>query len=144
MKVFLVSIAAVLLTDVSANNAPRPVFPSSEGTYEQLLGMGGINGATEVEMETAHPTVGGGGGSYNTPNCLFKDDHNSWCFSSNNPILKIGWEWAQSTNTGGSDGQTSWNIQMLPYISTQAEMTSSFILKRMATSDLKFRFQQFK
>ena len=25
--------------------------------------------------------------------CIFENDHDSWCFQTTPPMLKIGWEW---------------------------------------------------
>ena len=25
--------------------------------------------------------------------CIFKDETNSWCFDTDEPMLRIGWEW---------------------------------------------------
>ena len=27
--------------------------------------------------------------------CVFENDHDSWCFQTTPPMLKIGWEWDQ-------------------------------------------------
>ena len=28
--------------------------------------------------------------------CIFENDHDSWCFQTTPPMLKIGWEWEQT------------------------------------------------
>lgn len=30
--------------------------------------------------------------------CIFKNDDNSWCFSTTPPIVTIGWEWNNTFN----------------------------------------------
>jgi hypothetical protein len=41
-----------------------------------------------------------------TSMCLFSDQHNSFCFKFQSPVLKSGWEWSQ-TKTSAPD---SWQI----------------------------------
>ena len=100
MKVFSVSLASLLLlapSDVMGEAGPRPLYPLSEHNYEQKLQLRDYE-TEALEVESAHPVVGGGAGSYNTPSCLFKDDHNSWCFKTTNPVMKVGWEFDQTVN----------------------------------------------
>ena len=126
-------------SNVLGSSEPRPIFPLSEHNYEQTL----LLGDTQLTVkESSHPVVGGGGSSYNPPNCLFKDDHNSWCFSTTNPVMKVGWAFDQTVNSNGDS--VNWMIQWLPYIQAKIDFTSSFILQRLVTADLKFVFDEFK
>ena len=75
MKAFKASIFALLCTApsmIEGSNAPRPIYPGNSEALHELA----VASESQELVSTEHPTVGAGGGSFNTPNCLFKDDHN--------------------------------------------------------------------
>ena len=43
-------------------------------------------------------------------------------------MLTAGWEWYQNVDT------TYWNVQFRPYLETQINLSSNFIIERLVTS----------
>ena len=51
--------------------------------------------------------------------CIFENDHDSWCFQTTPPMLKIGWEWEQEYKETESNDPIPdmdyYRWQLLPY-----------------------------
>ena len=73
--------------------------------------------------------------------CVFKNSHDSWCFRTTPPMIKIGWEWEQEyEETSSTDPIPNmdyywWTLQ--PYADVRLYLNSLFNIENLYYNELK-------
>lgn len=70
--------------------------------------------------------------------CIFEDENNSWCLSTDAPMLNAGWTYTQKfdkVNVVMTDGTTDplnfFTLTLLPYAQPSFKFTSVFNISRL-------------
>ena len=80
--------------------------------------------------------------------CMFKNDNNSWCFFSNTPMLRAGWEVNQVFGTvldpSNNNAEVKYlNIEIAPYIEGEIYIESLFNIERLYENEFIIDLAQF-
>jgi len=62
--------------------------------------------------------------------CLFQDQHNSYCWKFQSPMLTVGWDWKQST------GDRYFQMEFVPYIKPAFYFQSDLLIKRLYSNQV--------
>ena len=89
------------------------------------LGVDGLTKSHPTELRKTHtPSVG----KECQELCLFKNDHDKWCFATTPPMLKIGWEWEQkykkTLTTDPIKDMDYYRWDFIPYVDSQVYLQS--------------------
>jgi hypothetical protein len=80
--------------------------------------------------------------------CIFENDHDSWCFKTTPPMLKIGWEWEQKyEKTLTSDpikDMDYYRWDFVPYVDTQVYLQSLFNIQNLYFNEFVAELARFK
>lgn len=67
--------------------------------------------------------------------CIFENFNDSWCLEATPPMMKAGWEWAQTYTTTAASVESSsveyYQVEFQPFVQVQSQIISNILLQNI-------------